>query len=150
MGAGLSLHIGAVRDRRVEVFAEDARRFAAFARERGFEVLAVLDREVTIAAIRRAIEVAAGRLGPGDTFLLTYSGHGARPRRRVAGAVGDWVLSRETEVLSHAYLERCLLSRFAAGVRVIVVADACFSGAAPRRGAATGPGPAQEAASCPG
>ena len=49
MGMGLSLHIGAVQSGGDCVFAEDARRFAAFARERGFEVMAVLDAEVTAA-----------------------------------------------------------------------------------------------------
>ncbi|MEZ4450714.1 MAG: hypothetical protein R3B09_14630 [Nannocystaceae bacterium] len=82
---------------------------------------------MSIAAIRGAILGAAGRLGRGDTFLLTYSGHGQRPLR--GRSPGDWALSRRTELLTHEYLGRCLLSRFAAGVRVVVVADACFSGA---------------------
>lgn len=127
MGTGASLHIGAERRAGDDAFSTDARRFAAFADARGFAVAGVYTGEVTPGTIASAVLDVAGRLGRGDTFLLTYSGHGQRPLRR--RTPGDWVLSRRTELLTHDYLGRALLTRFAAGVRIIIVADACYSGA---------------------
>ena len=48
------------------------------AKSRGFEVSKLLSDEATADAIKAVIEDAASRLGPGDIFFVTYSGHGGQ------------------------------------------------------------------------
>ena len=85
--SGLSLHIGLNRvdpahydgwNGALNACEFDANDMEALAKSRGFEASKLLTDEATADAITAAIEDAADRLGPGDIFLVTYSGHGGQ------------------------------------------------------------------------
>jgi hypothetical protein len=109
---------------------DDARTFAAIARRRRFAAPELLlGARATREAVRAKIREMALASEPGDLFLLTFSGHGGRTT--VAGgrgeqeAVGTWQLYdgslNEEQLVAD-------LSRFAVGVRVLVVSDNCGGG----------------------
>ncbi|MEJ1960568.1 MAG: caspase family protein [Gammaproteobacteria bacterium] len=108
----------------------DARAFAALASERGFDAPALLLGEGgTLAAVRAKLAEMAAISEPGDLFLLTFSGHGGRTKRRgPAGEsreVGFWQLLDGT--LNDEQLKAELVC-FRPGVRVLVVSDNCGGG----------------------
>ena len=80
-----------------------------------------------------AIRAAAKALNKGDLFFMTYSGHGGQ----VADASGDepdkqdetWCLFDGQLIDDELYHE---LSKFAAGVRMLVLSDSCHSGTVTR------------------
>ena len=75
-----------------------------------------------------AIRSAAKSLRAGDLFFLTFSGHGGQ----VPDVTGDeadkqdetWCLYDGQLIDDELYFE---LSRFAAGVRILVLSDSCHS-----------------------
>jgi Caspase domain len=90
--SGLSLHIGLNRvdpahydgwDGALNACEFDANDMETLAKSRGFEVSKLLTDEATADAITAVIEDAAGRLGPGDIFFVTYSGHGGQGLTRM-------------------------------------------------------------------
>ena len=91
---------------------------------------------------------AAGKtLSSGDFFFLTYSGHGGQVPD-VTGEEADkqdetWCLYDGQLIDDELYLE---LSRFAAGVRILVLSDSCHSGTVVARRASAGRRPARPAA----
>ncbi len=86
-------------------------------------------RAKTLAGIRNA----AKSLRAGDLFFLTFSGHGGQ----VPDVTGDeadkqdetWCLYDGQLIDDELYFE---LSRFAAGVRILVLSDSCHSGTVTR------------------
>jgi hypothetical protein len=96
---------------------------------RKFRGQTLLTRQATAAAVTGAIADAAARLGAGDIFFLTYSGHGGQ----VKDTNGDekdsrdetWVLYDREFVDDELYT---LLGKFKHGVRVLVLSDSCHSG----------------------
>jgi hypothetical protein len=111
----------------------DANDMAALAKSKGIKPTVLLTKKGTRAAVLSHMRAAAKALKAGDLYLLTYSGHG--------GQVGDingdepdhqdetWCLYDGQLIDDELYLE---LSRFAAGVRVLVLSDSCHSGSVVR------------------
>jgi metacaspase-1 len=141
---GLSLHLGLnlVNPKHYEGWdgellacENDAVAMAALARSQGLRPTKLLTRKATRAATLKALRAAASALKAGDLFLLTFSGHGGQ----VKDMNGDepdrkdetWCLYDAQLVDDELYLE---LSRFAKGVRVIVLSDSCHSGSVTRAG----------------
>lgn len=111
----------------------DANDMAALAKKRGLKARVLLTRNGTRARALAGIRAAAKQLKRGDLFLLTYSGHGGQ----VTDVTGDeederdetWCLYDGELIDDELYVE---LSRFASGVRILVLSDSCHSGTATR------------------
>ena len=111
----------------------DANDMAALAKTRGIKPSVLLTKKATRGAVLAGMRNAAKALKAGDLFFLSYSGHG--------GQVPDtnhdepdkkdetWCLYDGQLIDDELYLE---LSRFAAGVRVLVLSDSCHSGSVTR------------------
>lgn len=138
MPQGLSLHIGlnSVDASKyngwpgtLNACENDAKSMQAIAVAQGFSPTQLLTASATSDAILEAIGQAAHCLTTGDTFLISYSGHGGR----VPDASGDspdgmddtWV-AYDRMVLGHE-LYNCW-SQFQTGVRIEVYSDSCHSG----------------------
>jgi len=151
---GLSLHLGlnAVDPKHYEGWSGelfacefDAKDMQALAKSCKMQSTIRLTRKATRKAVLTAVRAAAKKLRSGDLFLLTYSGHGGQ----VDDVTGDeadrldetWCLYDGELIDDELYLE---LSRFAAGVRVLVLSDSCHSGtvtrARPTEGGSNGVG----------
>ncbi len=145
-GQALSLHIGlnlvspaayAGWDGPLNACEFDANDMAALARSQGIKPTVLLTRKATRAAVLKGIRAAAKTLKSGGYFLLTYSGHGgqvpdstvAADRDEADGQDETWCLFDGQLIDDELYLE---LSRFAAGVRVVVLSDSCHSGTVTR------------------
>lgn len=107
----------------------DANDMAAIARAQGLEPTVLLTSAATRAKLLDGIRAAAKTLRKSDFFFLSYSGHGGQ----VPDVTGDefdkrdetWCLYDGQLIDDELYFE---LSRFAAGVRILVVSDSCHSG----------------------
>ena len=139
---GLSLHVGlnsvdpahyAGWSGPLNACEADANDMAAVAKKGGIKPTVLLTKKGTRATVLAGIRAAAKQLKRGDFFLLTYSGHGGQ----VADVTGDeddhqdetWCLYDGELIDDELYVE---LSRFATGVRVLVLSDSCHSGTATR------------------
>lgn len=138
MPIGISIHVGlnsvdAVayggwHDSHLTGPENDARSLRDIAVAQGFQATVLLTAAATSAALFGALNAAAGALGAGDFFFLSYSGHGGLlpdPSTSPGGEDETWLLyDREVtdDELSAAW------AAFAAGVRVFVVSDSCHSG----------------------
>ena len=111
----------------------DAKDMAALATGKGMKPTVLLTKKATRAALLAGMRAAAKALKAGDFFFLTYSGHGGQvpdtnkdePDRKDE----TWCLYAGQLIDDELYLE---LSRFAAGVRVLVLSDSCHSGSVTR------------------
>lgn len=111
----------------------DAYDMAAVAASRGMTRTLLLTKQATRAKVLAALRKAAKALKSGDLFFLTYSGHGGQ----VPDTTGEeadrmdetWCLYDSQLIDDELYLE---LSRFAAGVRILVLSDSCHSGSVVR------------------
>jgi hypothetical protein len=138
MARGIGLHIGLNRvnaahyrawDGALDCCEQDAEDMAAIARSHHFASTTLATENATAPAVLNLLDLAAHSLGSGDILLVTYSGHGGQ----LPDDNGDepdsmdetWALYdrqlRDDELLS-------AWSRFAQGVRVLVVSDSCHSG----------------------
>ena len=111
----------------------DANDMAAIAKANGMKSTVLLTRKGTRANALAAIRAASSQLKAGDLFFLTYSGHGGQVPD-VTGEEDDkkdetWCLYDGELIDDELYLE---LSRFAEGVRVLVLSDSCHSGTVTR------------------
>ena len=135
---GIGLHIGlnsvdprqyAGWDGTLVACEADARDMHAITSARGFTSSTLLTRKATAAAVTAGIRRAAGKLGAGDLFVLSYSGHGGQVRDP-SGEEADWL--DETWVLwDRELLDDELYALWAAfkpGVRILVLSDSCHSG----------------------
>ena len=139
----LSLHIGLNKidpeyygdDGKLAGCHKDAAAMQVLAKSQGFKENKVfLDDKAKAAAVIKAIESAASKLASGDSFLLTYSGHGSQ--------VEDINLGEEEDGLDETWclFDRMLLddelallwSKFKPGVRITVLSDSCHSGSVTR------------------
>lgn len=140
--AALSLHIGlnAVSPAHyggwsgdLAACEADADDMQALARSKGMKPTVLMTAQATRAAVLAALRKAAKTLKKGDFFFLTFSGHGGQ----VADVTGEeidrkdetWCLWDSQLIDDELYLE---LSRFAAGVRILVLSDSCHSGTVTR------------------
>lgn len=122
----------------------DANDMAAIAKAKVMASTVLLTRKATRAAVLKAMRAAARALKSGDLFFMSYSGHGGQ----VADANGDepdkkdetWCLYDGQLIDDELYFE---LSRFAAGVRVLVLSDSCHSGSVTREERPPPPPPGQ-------
>ena len=142
---GLSLHIG-INEVSADAYEgwtgplaaceADAHDMAALASARGLKATQLITIKATRRNVLRALRAAAKALVAGDLFLLTFSGHGGQ----VDDVTGDddeqddkldetWCLYDGQLIDDELYLE---LSRFAQGVRVLVLSDSCHSGTVTR------------------
>jgi hypothetical protein len=111
----------------------DARDMAAIAKGAGMASTQLLTKSATRKAVLGALRKAAKALAKGDLFFLSYSGHGGQ----VADASGDepdkqdetWCLYDAQLIDDELYFE---LSKFEAGVRILVLSDSCHSGTVTR------------------
>ena len=89
----------------------------------------LLTKEATYQAVKAAIADSATQLEAGDIFLLTYSGHGSQildmNRDEPDGLDETWVLF-DKEIIDDELYQ--LWSKFATGVRIVVISDSCHSG----------------------
>jgi hypothetical protein len=138
----LSLHIGlnAVSpkayggwDGQLAACEFDAKDMADIARSQGITPTVLLTKQGTRDKVLTALRNAAKTLVSGDLFVMSYSGHGGQ----VPDVTGDepdkkdetWCLYDGQLIDDELYLE---LSRFAKGVRVLVLSDSCHSGTVTR------------------
>ena len=150
MASGLSLHIGVNRidpahydgwNGALNACEFDANDMRAIAESRGFEPRALITEAATADAVIAEIEDAAGRLQPGDTFLVTYSGHGGQvpdDNDEEDGTDETWVTYDRQLVDDELY---ALWARFAEGTRIVVLSDSCHSGTVTRNLEDTVPDP---------
>ena len=111
----------------------DANDMATIARSRGIKPTVLLTKKGTRSAVLAGLRAAAKSLKRGDLFFISYSGHGGQ----VPDSSGDepdkldetWCLYDGQLIDDELYFE---LSRFAAGVRVLVLSDSCHSGTVTR------------------
>jgi hypothetical protein len=116
----------------------DARAMQAIAHARGFTSRLLLGADATRPHLLAAMDRAAAELAANDLLLLTYSGHGAslpdqsgdEPDKRDEA----WCLHDGPLIDDEIHHRLCA---FAAGVRVLVVSDSCFSGSVTRDDQAT-------------
>jgi hypothetical protein len=111
----------------------DAKDMAALARSRKMQSTVLLTKRATRNATLAALRAAARKLRSGDLFFLSYSGHGGQVPD-VTGEEPDkqdetWCLYDGELIDDELYLE---LSRFPAGVRILVLSDSCHSGTVTR------------------
>lgn len=113
----------------------DANDMAAIGKSKGMKPTLLLTKKGTRANVLAGIRSAAKSLGAGDMFFVTYSGHGGQVPD-VTGEEDDkqdetWCLYDGQLIDDELYFE---LSRFAAGVRILVLSDSCHSGTVTREG----------------
>ena len=154
MGQGISLHIGlnAVDPRHylgwsgpLAACEFDANDMAGLAKSLGYAKSTVLlTQQATSRRVVAAMRSAARSLGPGDTFFLTYSGHGGQVNdtngdesSRDYGEIGEvadakdetWCLFDRQLVDDELY---AVWAEFPARCLVVVLSDSCHSGSVTR------------------
>ncbi|MBA4175901.1 MAG: peptidase C14 [Leptothrix sp. (in: Bacteria)] len=124
----------------------DANDMAAIARSKGMKPTVLLTKKATRAALLAAMRSAARALKAGDLFFLSFSGHGGQVpdanRDERDGKDETWCLHDGQLIDDELYFE---LSRFASGVRVLVLSDSCHSGSVTRERTPPPPPPGQRA-----
>jgi hypothetical protein len=139
MARGISLHIGLNRvdpahyngwDGALNACEFDANDMQAIAQRAGYESTLLINEQATADAVIAAIEQAAAELGEGDSFLVSYSGHGGQvpdgnDEREQDRSDETWVTYDRQLVDDELY---ALWAKFAPGVRVFVLSDSCHSG----------------------
>lgn len=107
----------------------DAHDMAALAQAQGMKSSLLITRKATRARVLAGIRQAAKASRSGDLFFLSFSGHGGQVPD-VSGEEPDkldetWCLYDGQLIDDELYWE---LSRFQAGVRILVLSDSCHSG----------------------
>ena len=151
MAQGLSLHIGlnSVDASKYNGWpgtlagcVNDANAMQSIAVAQGFTPTQLITQAATADAILGQIGQAAHAMQSGDTFLISYSGHGGRVPDATGtspdGMDDTWV-AYDRMILGHELYN--LWSQFPAGVRVEVYSDSCHSGTVIRELVLSGNGP---------
>lgn len=111
------------------VAEDDAIDIARIAAARNFECTTLLTGGATRGAVLGAIAKAAAQLQAGDTFLLSYSGHGGQLPDLNADELDfqdeTWCLFDGQLVDDELYAS---WGGFAAGVQIFMLSDSCHSG----------------------
>jgi hypothetical protein len=118
----------------------DAQDMTAIAKAAGIKPTQLLTKKATRANVLAAVTAASKTLHAGDLLLLTYSGHGGQIPD-VTGEEDDkldetWCLYDGELIDDEVFLA---LSRFEAGVRILVFSDSCHSGTVTRARITDGP-----------
>jgi metacaspase-1 len=135
MATGISLHVGINRydtvlykkqyDLRLHSLAvceQDAMAYHLLAERFGFKPAILKQNEATANALLKGISFIGRHLQKGDTFFLSFSGHGTLvPGRNSSQA---WCLHNQL-VTYEMLIEK--LQEFSPGVRIIIVADCCHA-----------------------
>ena len=154
MATGMSLHIGLNTvdpkhyqgwDGQLAACENDATSMEALAEALGYSPRTVLlTKDATARKVTAAIKKAATKLVAGDTFFITYAGHGgqvpdtngdeARKSRNEVGELGDaydetWLLYDRELVDDELYQ---LWALFKPKVRIVMLSDSCHSGTVAR------------------
>lgn len=112
----------------------DANDMQKLADSQGFKSTILLTKKATSKNVTNALRKAAQTLGEGDSFFLTYSGHGGR----VEDISGDEKKGPEDQtwcLYDRQFIDdeiAVLYSEFKAGVRILVLSDSCHSGTVTR------------------
>lgn len=135
MPKGISLHIGVNivdidhygDENRLSGCINDAIAMQNIADNQNFESSILLDDQATTANVIQGIKQAADSLESGDTFFITYSGHGGQ----VFDESGDDKDHDETLCLfDRQYRDdefNRQLARFASGVKILWISDSCHA-----------------------
>jgi len=111
----------------------DAKDMAAIAKSRGMKSTVLLTKKGTRANVLSGMRGAAKALKVGDLFLLTYSGHGGQvpdiDHEEADRKDETWCLYDGQLIDDELYFE---LSKFAGGVRILLLSDSCHSGTVAR------------------
>lgn len=112
---------------------KDAEDMFELARSQKFRAKILRTEKATAKNVETAIRRAARQLSAGDTFFLSYAGHGSQ----VEDLTDDeWDGADETWCLyDRMFLDdeqRALYAEFAKGVNIVVLSDSCHSGSATR------------------
>ena len=111
----------------------DANDMAAIATGKGMKPTVLLTKKATRAAMLAGMRAAAKTLKAGDLFFLTYSGHGGQvpdTNHDEPDKKDETICLYDGQLIDdELYLE---LSRFAAGVRILMLSDSCHSGTVTR------------------
>ena len=150
-GKGLSLHIGVNKldpkcyptdpddlegsgwEGELMACERDAKDMKKIAESQGFESTILLTAKATTKNLIKEMRKAAKKLSAGDSFLLTYSGHGGM----VPDINGDepdgvdetWCLYDRQFIDDELF---ALYTEFRAGVQILVLSDSCHSGTVTR------------------
>ena len=111
----------------------DANDMAAIAKSKAMKPIVLLTKKATRTNVLKAMRSSAKALAAGDLFFMSYSGHGGQVPD-VSGDEADkqdetWCLYDGQLIDDELYFE---LSRFARGVRILVLSDSCHSGTVTR------------------
>jgi metacaspase-1 len=122
----------------------DAHDMLALAQSRGIKSTLLITKKATRANLLATLRKAAKTLSDGDFFFMSFSGHGGQVPD-VSGEEDDkqdetWCLFDGQLIDDELYYE---LSKFKAGVRILVVSDSCHSGTVVRAGRPPSGTPAQ-------
>ena len=122
----------------------DAHDMSALAQSRGIKSTLLITKKATRANLLATLRKAAKTLSDGDFFFMSFSGHGGQVPD-VSGEEDDkqdetWCLFDGQLIDDELYYE---LSKFKAGVRILVVSDSCHSGTVVRAGRPPSGTPAQ-------
>ena len=112
----------------------DAEDMAAIAQSRSFSATTLLTAQATREAVLDAIGAATTKLEAGDIFFISYARHGGQVPDYGGDELDDrrdetWCLF-DGELLDDELFE--CWTRFAEGVRILVVSDSCHSGSVTR------------------
>lgn len=137
MAAGDSVHVGLNKlsefwygDPSPLLGAEnDAEEMLRIAASRGFRPQPLIGPEATADALRAVLQQSAARLVSGDSLIITFSGHG-RPIQDLGndeprGLDQTWCLFDRMFIDDEVY---SMLLKLQPGVRILVIADSCYSG----------------------
>lgn len=129
----------------------DAKDMAGIAKSSGFNGKALLTKQATRGAVLKTLKDAAGKLRSGDIFFLTYSGHGGQlpdlNNDEPDGQDETWCLY-DGELVDDEIFQA--LSKFAKGVRALVLSDSCHSGTVTKEIYYSARGSFPQAANVPG
>lgn len=117
---------------------KDAQAMYELAKKQKFNAKMLKTKEATADNVIKEIKSAAKELMAGDTFLLSYAGHGAQ----VEDLSGDEADGEDETwcLYDRMFLDdeqRELYAEFDKGVKIIVLSDSCHSGSATRSGKST-------------
>lgn len=112
---------------------KDAEDMFEIARKQKFKAKILRTQQATAKNVENAIRKAAKKLASGDTFFLSYAGHGSQVEDltddEIDGADETWCLYDRMFLDDE---QRALYAEFAMGVNIVVLSDSCHSGSATR------------------